>query len=144
MPLILRLEQVFARRRTKAQTCAASQLQLALLYVVALERLRLRACVFCRVDRTHTLCPSRACCLLQTALGIMSTFAVGTTSAIDYTSNTCANIYMHDTHASHNSEQRNLLENSQNDACDHHASHAHLSACTPLFQLTLPSKCRTI
>ena len=27
---VTRLEQVFARRRTKAQTCAASQLQLAL------------------------------------------------------------------------------------------------------------------
>ncbi len=51
---------------------------------------------------------------------------------------------MHDTHASHKSEQRNLLENSQNDACDHLASHTRLSACTPSFQLTLLSKCRTI
>ena len=91
MRLILRVEQVFVRRRTKAQMCAALPLQLALLYV-ALEPLRLRACVFCIVDRTRTLCLSRACCLLQTALGIMSAFAVGTTSAIDDTTNTCVKI----------------------------------------------------
>ena len=91
MRLILRVEQVFVRRRTKAQMCAALPLQLALLYV-ALEPLRLRACVFCIVDRTRTLCLSRACCLLQTALGIMSAYAVGTTSAIDDTTNTCVKI----------------------------------------------------
>jgi len=71
--------------------CAASPLQLALLYV-ALKQFRLRSYVFCCVDRTRTLCLSRACCLLQTALGIMSTFAVGLTSAIDDTTNTCVNI----------------------------------------------------
>jgi len=91
MRLILHVDQVFVRRRTRAQMCAASPLQLALLYV-ALERLRLPACVICCVDRTRALCISRACCLLQTALGIMSTFAVGETSAIDDTTNTCVKI----------------------------------------------------
>lgn len=39
------------------------------------------------------------CMLLQTALGIMSTFAVGETSAIDETTNTCVKIYMNDAQA---------------------------------------------
>jgi hypothetical protein len=37
--------------------------------------------------------------LLQTALGIMSTFAVGETSAIDETTNACVKIYMNDAQA---------------------------------------------
>jgi hypothetical protein len=64
---ILRLAQVFVRLRTKALMCAASPLQPALLYVVALERLRLRSCVFHRVDLAHTLCPSRASFRLHSA-----------------------------------------------------------------------------
>jgi hypothetical protein len=77
--------------------CAVSPLPPALLYVIFC--LRLCACIFSGSTRTRTLCISHARFLLQTALGIMSTFAVGETSAIDETTNTCVKIYMHDAQA---------------------------------------------
>ena len=89
-----------AQQNEKARMCVVSQSLPALLYVTLKYLLCIRL--------------SCSCSLLQTALGIMSTFAAGETSAIDETTNTCVIFHMRDEQAHARANNVTLLDNNQN------------------------------
>ena len=89
-----------AQQNEKARMCVVSQSLPALLYVTLKYLLCIRL--------------SCSCSLLQTVLGIMSTFAAGETSAIDETTNTCVIFHMRDEQAHERANNVTLLDNNQN------------------------------